>query len=168
VSREIVGGLMSGLGWDEFEATASWRTADRVITVADVAQFSALSGDGNPLHLDDGYARAAGYRGRIVQGVLGTAVATGLVNRLGVTAGTLVALLGVAWRFEQPLYPGTRVHVRLGVGTVRPTRRADRGVVVLDAALCDDAGTVYQRGELTMLVRTRSGAEPGQPEGGVR
>jgi 3-hydroxybutyryl-CoA dehydratase len=146
---------MAGLWWDEFTPDASWRTADRVVTVEDVAQFSALSGDLNPLHLDDAYARAAGYRGRIAQGVLGTAVATGLVNRLGVTAGTLVALLGVTWRFEQPLYPGTRVHVDLGVGSVRPTRRADRGVVVLDAGLGDDAGTVYQRGELTMLVRRR-------------
>jgi 3-hydroxybutyryl-CoA dehydratase len=158
---------MAGLGWDEFAADATWRSADRVITVADVAQFSELSGDRNPLHLDDDHARAAGYRGRIVHGVLGTAVATGLVNGLGVTAGTLVALLGVQWRFEQPLYPGTRVHVRLGVGTVRPTRRADRGVVVLNATLSDDAGAVYQRGELTMLVRTRSGAGAGGTVGGV-
>jgi acyl dehydratase len=146
---------MDGLWWDEFTADGRWRTGERVVSVADIEAFSTLSGDVNPLHLDDAYARAAGYRGRIAQGVLGTAVATGLVNRLGVTAGTLVALLGVAWRFEGPLYPGTRVHVDLSVGSVRPTRRPDRGVVVLEAVLCDDTGTIYQRGELTMLVRSR-------------
>jgi acyl dehydratase len=146
---------MDGLWWDEFGADGRWRTGERVVSEADIEAFSALSGDVNPLHLDDAYARAAGYRGRIAQGVLGTAVATGLVNRLGLTAGTLVALLGVAWRFEEPLYPGTRVHVDLSVGSVRPTRRPDRGVVVLAAALSDGAGTIYQRGELTMLVRSR-------------
>ena len=153
---------MGGLCWDEFTADGRWRTGDRVVTEADIDAFAALSGDLNPLHRDDAYARAAGYRGRIAQGVLGTAVATGLVNRLGVTAGTLVALLGVAWRFEEPLYPGTRVHVDLRVSSVRPTRQAERGIVVLDAVLSDDAGTIYQRGELTMLVRNRppAGLEP--------
>jgi 3-hydroxybutyryl-CoA dehydratase len=147
---------MDGLWWDEFTADGRWRTGERVVSVPDIEAFSALSGDVNRLHLDDAYARAAGYRGRIAQGVLGTAVATGLVNRLGLTAGTLVALLGVAWRFEEPLYPDTRVHVDLSVGSVRPTRRPDRGVVVLEAALSDDVGTIYQRGELTMLVRRRA------------
>jgi 3-hydroxybutyryl-CoA dehydratase len=146
---------MDGLWWDEFTLEGRWRTGERMVGEADIEAFSALSGDVNPLHLDDAYARAAGYRGRIAQGVLGTAVATGLVNRLGLTAGTLVALLSVAWRFEEALYPGTRVHVDLRVGSVRPTRRPDRGVVVLQAALGDDSGTIYQRGELTMLVRSR-------------
>jgi 3-hydroxybutyryl-CoA dehydratase len=155
MSRKTGEDLMNGLWWDEFTTGAHWRTAERVVTGADIDTFSTLSGDVNPLHLDDTYAAAAGYSGRIAQGVLGTAVATGLVNRLGVTAGTLVALLGVSWRFERPLYPGTRVHVALKVGDMRPTRRADRGVVVLEAVMEDDGGTVYQRGEMTLLVRRR-------------
>jgi acyl dehydratase len=146
---------MDGLWWDDFTADGRWRTGGRVVTAGDIEAFSALSGDANPLHLDDAYAQAAGYRGRIAQGVLGTAVATGLVNRLGVTSGTLVALLGVEWRFEEPLYPGTRVHVELSVGSVRPTRRPERGVVVLAAALADEGGAIYQRGTFTMLVRAR-------------
>jgi 3-hydroxybutyryl-CoA dehydratase len=148
---------MDGLWWDDFSVDGRWRTGERVMTAADIEAFSALSGDVNPLHRDDAYAQAAGYRGRIAHGVLGTAVATGLVNRLGVTSGTLVALLGVEWRFEAPLYPGTRVHVELNVGSVRPTRRPDRGVVVLEAALADDGGSIYQRGAFTMLVRRRPG-----------
>jgi acyl dehydratase len=159
---------MGGLWWDEFTTDGRWRTGDRVVTAGDIDAFSALSGDVNPLHRDDAYARAAGYRGRIAQGVLGTAVASGLVNRLGVTAGTLVALLGVAWRFEEPLYPGTRVHVDLNVGSVRPTRRPERGIVVLEAALSDDAGTIHQRGEFTMLVRTRPAGEADQAGGEPR
>ncbi|HEX6135915.1 MAG TPA: MaoC/PaaZ C-terminal domain-containing protein [Longimicrobiales bacterium] len=144
---------MSGLGWEEFTVGRQWRSAERVVAAEDLERFSELSGDRNPLHLDDAYARAAGYEGRIAQGVLGTAVATGLVNRLGLTAGTLIGLLEVRWRFERPLYPATAVHAELTVKSARPTRRGDRGIVVLEVLLADGAGQVYQRGELTMLVR---------------
>ena len=152
---------MNGLLWDEFPADGRWRTAERLVTQGDIERFSELSGDMNPLHLDDEYARAAGYAGRIAQGVLGTSVATGLINRLGLTGGTLAALLGMSWRFERPLYPGTRVHVDLTVNGLRATRRADRGIVVLGAVLADEAGSAYQRGDLTLLVRrAESAGEP--------
>lgn len=144
---------MQGLHWDEFPPDGHWRTGERLVTPEDIERFSELSGDINPLHLDDEYARAAGYEGRIAQGVLGASIATGLMNRLGLTAGTLAALLGMSWRFERALYPGTRVHVELTVNGVRATRRPDRGIVVLNAVLADEAGTVYQRGEVTLLVR---------------
>jgi acyl dehydratase len=151
---------LDGLWWEELTEGRTWRSGERLLTRQDIEAFSALSGDQNPLHLDDAYARAAGYEGRIAQGVLGTAIATGLINRLRLTAGTLVALLGIAWRFERPLYPDTRVHVALSVSAARPTRRTDRGVVVLDAVLMDDNGGVYQRGELTMLVKRRKPQYP--------
>ncbi|HSJ30100.1 MAG TPA: MaoC/PaaZ C-terminal domain-containing protein [Longimicrobiales bacterium] len=144
---------MQGLLWDDFPEAGQWRTGERLVTQEDIERFSELSGDINPLHLDDEYARAAGFERRIAQGVLGTSIATGLVNRLGLTAGTLAALLGMSWRFERPLYPGTRVHVDLTVNALRATRRTDRGIVVLGAVLADEAGSIYQRGELTLLVR---------------
>jgi acyl dehydratase len=150
---------MSGLWWDDFAPGSQWRTGTRVITTDDLQRFSELSGDLNPLHLDDAYATAAGYRGRIAQGALGIAVATGLVNRLGLTAGTLVALLGVSWRFEQPLYPGTTVFVALTLAGTRRTEREGRGIIVLEATLCDETDRVYHRGELTMLIRTRPASE---------
>lgn len=147
---------MSGLVWEEFVVGRQWRSGDRLLTVVDLERFSELSGDLNPLHLDDAAARAAGYEGRIAQGVLGAAVATGLVNRLGVTAGTLVGLLEIGWRFERPVYPEMRVHVELTVAATRPTRRPDRGIVEFEALLVDEAGAACQRGRLTMLVRRRA------------
>jgi acyl dehydratase len=142
-----------GLFWEELEPGRRWTSEERLVSAADVATFAAVSGDLNPLHLSDAHARSAGFAGAIAHGVLGLAVATGLVNRLGLTAGTLVALLGVSWRFTEPLYPGTSVAVGVMVGPRRATRRADRGVVEMHVELRDAAGTVYQRGELTMLVR---------------
>jgi acyl dehydratase len=150
--------MESGLWWEDLAAGGSWRTGTRMLTAADLDRFSELSGDRNALHLDDAYARARGFAGRIAPGVLGMAIATGLLNRLGLTRGTLVALLGTTWTFLQPLYPGAVLHADIALGSATPTSRADRGIVILNVALLDDAGTVYQRGDLTMLVRRRGAA----------
>lgn len=148
---------MTGLYWEGFEAGARWQTGEREVAAGDLVAYAELSGDGNLLHLDDSHARAAGFEGRVAQGVLGLALATGLLNRLGLTAGTLVALLGTRWRFEQPLYPGTVVRVDLALRSKRQTSRSDRGLVVLSGELRDAEGVVYQRGDLTLLVRRRPG-----------
>jgi acyl dehydratase len=146
---------MPGMAWEEFTGDAEWVTGERVLSTRDLDRFSELTGDLNPLHLDDGHAVAAGFRGRIAHGALGVSLALGLVNRLGLTAGTLIAMLGTAWRFEQPLYPGTTLRVRLGLLDRRPTSKPDRGIVELSAVLEDAEGVAYQRGQITLLVRRR-------------
>jgi 3-hydroxybutyryl-CoA dehydratase len=152
-----------GLWWEDFLPGSRWETASRAVHVGDLDVFSEVSGDRNLLHLDDEYARSRGFDGRIAHGVLGLAVATGLINRLGLTRGTLVALLGTNWNYVRPLYPDTGVRALLTVGAVTPSRREDRGRVVLEVELVDDAGAVLQRGVLTLLVHRRptGGARPG-------
>jgi acyl dehydratase len=145
----------AGHHFDELEPGRTFETGSRVVTEADVAAFAAVSGDRNPLHLDEAYARASVFGRRVAHGALGLSVATGLINASGLTRGTLVALLGLEWEFVAPLYPGTEVRVDLEVLSRRETRKADRGLVVLGAELVDGTGSVLQRGELRMLVRRR-------------
>jgi 3-hydroxybutyryl-CoA dehydratase len=148
--------METGLWWEDFQAGQQWETERRTVEPEDVDRFSEVSGDVNRLHLDDEYARSRGFEKRIAHGVLGLAVATGLVNRLGLTRGTLVALLGTRWSFVRPLYPGATVRALLGVGSVAASRRADRGRVVLEVELVDDDDVVCQRGELQLLVQRRA------------
>jgi acyl dehydratase len=144
-----------GRYWDDLEVGARFRTGSRVVSQADVEAFAAVSGDRNPLHLDDGYASRSVFGRRVAHGVLGLAVATGLINRLGLTRGTLVAFLGLGWDFVAPLYPGTEVAVELEVTSRRETSQPERGLVVFAASLVDGAGVVIQQGELRLLVRRR-------------
>ena len=74
--------------------------------IGDAETPSATFGDRNPLHLDDDYARGTPFGGRVAHGALGIAVATGLMAQSGLTAGTLVALLGIDWRL--PIRGGDR------------------------------------------------------------
>jgi acyl dehydratase len=143
------------LYWEDFRSGGSYVLGERTVSAADVAAFAAVSGDHNPLHLDDGYARESVFGERVAHGVLGLAAATGLLQQSGLTAGTLVALLAVSWTFRRPIRPSDRVALRVVVSEVRPTSHAGRGVVRLGAVLENQRGEVVQEGDLTLLVRRR-------------
>jgi acyl dehydratase len=143
------------LWFEDFEVGGTYETDAREVTQEDIEAFAAVSGDRNPLHLDEDYAAGTPFGGRIAHGVLGLAVATGLLNQLGLTRGTLVALLGVRWNFRAPVRPGDVLRATLRVAETTPSRKGGRGVVRLAAALVNQRGETVQEGELTMMVRAR-------------
>lgn len=141
--------------YEDFRVDAEYRTGERTIDDDSIRAFAELSGDFNPLHLDDEYAASTIYEGRIAHGVLGLALATGLVSETHLTRGTLVAFAGLEWDFRGPLRPGDRVTARLRVDEMRRTSRGDRGLVRLAVQLVDQRGEVVQAGGWTFLVRCR-------------
>lgn len=149
------------LYYEDFEPGREFATGERVITEADVRAFADVSGDRNPIHLDAAAAREAGFAEPVVHGALGLAVATGLANQLGLTRGTLVALVGITWRFRAPILYGDRVRLHLRVAARRASGHPSRGVVTLAAELRNQRGEVTQEGEFVELIRkTPSTAEP--------
>jgi 3-oxoacyl-[acyl-carrier protein] reductase len=83
------------------------------ITGEDVDAFAALSGDDNPLHMDEPYARANGFQGRVVHGML-------LSAWLSRVLGTHFPGPGVLWlsqntRFSRAVYIGDSVEVLVRV-----------------------------------------------------
>ena len=42
----------------------------RTVTPSDLADFAQVSGDRNPLHMDEDYAEASPFRGRVAHGML--------------------------------------------------------------------------------------------------
>lgn len=147
--------------FEDFDDALAFETPARVIADADIRAWAELVGDRNPLHLDDAYAAGTVFGGRIAPGLLGTAVASGLLNQSGLTAGTLVAFLGLEWRYRRPIRPGTAVRLRCGLLEARSSADPGRGVVRLALALLDDADEVVQDGTFTMLVKRRSEVDGG-------
>jgi acyl dehydratase len=146
---------VEGRFYEEFEIGEEIATEARAITDDDVREFARLSGDDNPLHLDEVYAAGTAFGGRIAHGALGLAAATGLVAATHLTRGTLVAFLGLEWSFRAPIRPGDTVHARLRVVDKRPTSRPDRGLVRLAVDLLGEGDAVVQEGTWTFLVRSR-------------
>ena len=72
------------------------------ISASDMDAFAEVSGDRNPLHVSDEFARARGFRGRVVYGALLTAKVSQLIGmRL---PGRDSVWASVALRFHEPLY----------------------------------------------------------------
>jgi acyl dehydratase len=88
----------------------------------------------------------------VAHGALGLAVATGLANQLGLTRGTLVALVGITWRFRAPIYYGDTVRLHLRVASRRASGNPARGVVTLAVELRTQRDEVAQEGEFVELV----------------
>ena len=151
-----------GMYYEDFEEAGQFVSAPRLIEEADVRAFAELSGDRNPIHLDRAAAVAAGFAGPIAHGALGLSVATGLANRLELTRGTLVALVGVNWRFRAAIYYDDVVTLHLRVASRRATGNPARGLVTLAAELKNQRGEVVQDGEFVELIarRTPSGGQP--------
>jgi 3-hydroxybutyryl-CoA dehydratase len=64
------------------EDLAVGQSAERTITVreSDIEAFAAVSGDTNPLHLDEAYAQTTQFKGRIAHGMLAAAYISALLG----------------------------------------------------------------------------------------
>lgn len=144
-----------GKYWEDLVPGSTFVSRARTVRRSDLRAFAALSGDRNPLHLDQRYASTTRFGRIVAHGVLGLALATGLLNRLGLTRRTLVALAGLEWRFLAPLYPGDRVRLVAAVRWKRKTSDPAVGLVKFRLELRNQRGRPVQEGTLVELVRRR-------------
>lgn len=128
-------------------------TQGRTITETDASMWAMLTGDMNPMHVDETYARAHGlFGGRFPPGMLSVALATGLQERLGLFAGTGLAMLEQSIRYRKPAMVGDTVHVELVVLDTEPHPGKPRGRVRFGYEIIDADGEVNVEGEWVIVV----------------
>jgi len=123
------------------------------VTEGHILGFAGLTGDFYDIHMDDEYARALGYPGRVAHGLLGLALCDGLKNRAPVRFAAIVSL-NWRWSFTGPILVGDRIFARIAVLSKRATRNPARGIVTLDFDLVNQKGEVVQKGENDLMVHT--------------
>ena len=139
--------------FDDMTPGSRWVSPRRTITEADLSTFAGVSGDFNPLHVDEVFAAAGPFGRRIVHGALVFGIATGLRQQMGVFNRSLRALLEVrSWRFVEPVFIGDTVIAVTTVESARETSKGDAGVVVQRVDVVNDRGRTVQTGELVSLV----------------
>ncbi len=95
-----------------------------------VTEYAELSGDHNPIHLDQDYARAQGLAGPIVHGML---LLSGVCGIAQGWAGSNARLVSVSCRFHRPLLVGGRLMV-YGRVIARSSTSIDIGIEAVSDA----------------------------------
>jgi 3-hydroxybutyryl-CoA dehydratase len=120
----------------------------KTITEADILMFAGVSGDTNPVHLDEEFASATPFKGRIAHGMLtASLISTVLGTKL---PGPGCVYVSQNMRFLAPVRVGDTVRA---IVTVRDVDRERRRVTMETA--CRVNGTDVLVGEANLLVPRR-------------
>lgn len=141
--------------FDDFVVGEEWTTPRRTITETDIVMFAALTGDHNPVHTDEEFARATPFGARILHGPAVFAIATGLEFRLGIKEGTAIAFLGMTWDLKAPVLAGDTIHIYQRVESVRKTSNPGRGIVNFWLEVRNQKGQVCQEGIWKVMFHAR-------------
>jgi len=121
-------------------------TLTKTITDEDIRAFAALTGDHNPIHLDDEYAATTRFGRRIAHGMLSAALISAvLANEL---PGRGSVYLSQSLRFVAPVYPGDTVTARVTITKLR----ADKPIVTLETVCTNQRDEQLLKGEAVVLV----------------
>ncbi|MEO1494621.1 MAG: MaoC/PaaZ C-terminal domain-containing protein [Pseudomonadota bacterium] len=141
----------------EFSVGEVFRPQGREITAADIDTFAGLTGDRNPVHVDQGVAEPL-FGGRIAHGPLFPGLAFGMLSEFDLIDGTVVALRNLAWEFNAPVRIGDRVSLSAEVTAVTPhPDRTDRGRIALKMTFTNQNQETVSTGTATVTVQTDRG-----------
>ena len=120
-------------------------SSTKTFTDSDVRTFAEISGDKNPIHLNEEYAAQTRFGRRLVHGIL--------------TSGMISALLGMrlpgpgsiyikqTLNFRAPVYIGDTITATVTVAKVR----ADKPIVTLNTVCENQDGRVVIDGEAVLV-----------------
>ena len=119
----------------------------KTIEQADVDAFAELTGDHNPIHVDEEFAKTTRFRRRIAHGMFtASLISAVLANKL---PGQGSVYLGQTLQFVAPVFPGDEITARVTVKEIRE----DKPIVKLETICMNQRGEIVVRGEATVLGR---------------
>lgn len=98
------------------------RCVVKTIEESDVRAFAEVSGDKNPIHIDEEYAKKSIFGKRIVHGMLSAAYISAVIGNEFPGIGTIY--MGQNMRFLKPVYIGDEVKVLVRIKELQQNGRA--------------------------------------------
>ena len=118
----------------------------KTIEQADIDAFANVTGDHNPVHVDEEFAKTTRFGRRIAHGMLtASLISAVLANKL---PGEGSVYLGQTLQFVAPVFPGDEITARV---TVREIRE-DKPILKLETVCVNQRDEIVIRGEATVLV----------------
>ncbi|MEX2751389.1 MAG: MaoC family dehydratase [Candidatus Freyarchaeota archaeon] len=143
---------MSQLGktYGEFQIGAKDKSPAVTITDAHIILFASLSGDYNPLHIDEEFAKKTPFKTRIAHGLLSISVLSGYLGQL--LSGTAIAFLGAHYKFTAPVKIGDTIHAESEIINKKDVAKYNGGVVTIKMQIKNQRGEVCVDGEASAMV----------------
>ena len=114
---------------------------------SDIDAFATVTGDHNPVHVDEEFAKTTRFGRRIAHGMLtASLISAVLANKL---PGEGSVYLGQTLQFVAPVFPGDEITARVTVKEIRE----DKPIVKLETICVNQREEIVVRGEATVLSR---------------
>ena len=120
----------------------------KTITEADIAFFAAHSGDFHPLHMDEEYARASLFKGRIANGLQVAGLISAALARFFGICGYLSQTL----YFKKPVYIGDTITAQCEIIDIKYDKRQ---TAIIKTVCLNQRKEKVIEGEAKVLVDTR-------------
>jgi len=118
----------------------------KTITSSDIEMFADVTGDHNPIHVDDAFAKTTRFGRRIAHGMLtASLISSVLANKL---PGAGSVYLGQTLQFVAPVFPGDEVTARVTVKEIPE----DKPILKLETICLNQRNEIVIRGQATVLV----------------
>ncbi|MGI8545571.1 MAG: MaoC family dehydratase [Aridibacter sp.] len=111
-----------------------------------IRQFADVSGDYNPIHLDEDFAKDTRFGKRIGHGMLTASFISAVLGyKLNVRK---LVYLGQTLKFKHPTYIGDTVTAKATVKKIRE----DKPIIKIDTTCENQDGTILIEGEATIML----------------
>ncbi len=118
----------------------------RRVTVADVEAFARVSGDHNPVHLDEAFAAASRFKRRIAHGLLSVSYISAVLGSRLPGPGTIY--LSQSITFRAPVFLDDLITASVTVVGYRP----DKEILTLRTECINQRGQTVVEGQAVCLV----------------
>ncbi|WP_431855543.1 MaoC family dehydratase [Azospirillum sp.] len=142
ISKELDGHYVEDLSVGMTAAYA------KTITDADIVLFAGISGDTNPVHLNQEYASGTMFQGRIAHGMLSAGFISAVLGTKLPGPGCIY--MSQTLKFKAPVRSGDTVTARATVTEIIPEKRR-----VIMRTVCSVGDTVVLEGEAMLMVPSR-------------
>jgi acyl dehydratase len=148
------------LYYEDLTEGQTFTSPARTVTETDLVSFAMLSGDWNAIHTDEEFARETFYGKRVVHGLFGLSMMTGLLDRTGLFGGSAIAMLGIRdWQFKAPIFVDDTLHFEMEIVSKRLTGGGDRGIIDRKFSLINQRGEVVQEGHIGLMLRLNANSD---------
>jgi 3-hydroxybutyryl-CoA dehydratase len=118
----------------------------KVFTETDIASFAEITGDKNPIHLDEKFASTTRFKHRLVHGILVSGLISALLGMHLPGPGSIY--IKQTLNFIAPVFINDRITATAVIISIR----ADKPIVTIDTICTNQKDEIVINGEAVLLV----------------